>query len=62
MHEKAKFVSFIYVQPQKVKFKSVQINRSHTFTMEANIMNPDQSDMGPYLLQYRLPKYIRPDF
>ena len=28
-------------------------------------MNPDQteqSDMGPYYLQYRLPKYIRPDF
>ena len=26
MHEKAKFVCFIYMQPQKVKFKSVQIN------------------------------------
>ena len=25
-HEKAKCVSFIYMQPQKVKFKSVQIN------------------------------------
>ena len=26
MHEKAKCVCFIYMQPQKVKFKSVQIN------------------------------------
>ena len=26
MHEKAKFVCFIYMQSQKVKFKSVQIN------------------------------------
>ena len=26
MREKAKFVCFIYMQPQKVKFKSVQIN------------------------------------
>ena len=26
MHEQAKFVCFIYMQPQKVKFKSVQIN------------------------------------
>ena len=26
MHEKAKFICFIYMQPQKVKFKSVQIN------------------------------------
>ena len=26
MHEKAKFVCFIYMQPQKMKFKSVQIN------------------------------------
>ena len=26
MHEKAKFVCFIYMQPQKVKFKCVQIN------------------------------------
>ena len=25
-HEKAKFVCFIYMQPQKVKFKFVQIN------------------------------------
>ena len=29
MHEKAKFVSFIYMQPQKVNFKSVQINMKH---------------------------------
>ena len=26
MHEKAKFVCFIYMHLQKVKFKSVQIN------------------------------------
>ena len=26
MHEKAKCVCFIFMQPQKVKFKSVQIN------------------------------------
>ena len=26
MHEKAKFVCFINMQPQQVKFKSVQIN------------------------------------
>ena len=26
MHEKAKFVCFNYMQPRKVKFKSVQIN------------------------------------
>ena len=29
MHEKAKFVYFNYMQPQKVKFKSVQINKKH---------------------------------
>ena len=26
IHKKAKFVSFIYMRPQKMKFKSVQIN------------------------------------
>ena len=29
MHEKAKFVCFNYMQPQKMKFKSVQINMKH---------------------------------
>ena len=29
MHEKAKFVCFNFLQPQKVKFKSVQINMKH---------------------------------
>ena len=29
MHDKAKFVCFIYMQPQKVKFKCVQINMKH---------------------------------
>ena len=29
MHKKAKFVCFNCMQPQKVKFKSVQINMKH---------------------------------
>ena len=29
MNVKVKFVCFIYMQPQKVKFKSVQINMKH---------------------------------
>ena len=29
MHEKAKFVGFNYMQPQKVKFNSVQKNMKH---------------------------------
>ena len=29
MHEKAKFICFIYMQLQKVKFKFVQINMKH---------------------------------
>ena len=29
MHKKAKFVCFMYMQPQKRKFKSVQINMKH---------------------------------
>ena len=29
MHEKAKFVCFNHMQPQKVKFKAVQINMKH---------------------------------
>ena len=29
MHEKAKFVCFIHMQPQKAKFKFVQINMKH---------------------------------
>ena len=29
MHEKAKFVCFNYMHPQKVKFKFVQINMKH---------------------------------
>ena len=31
MHEKAKFVYFNYMQPHKVKFKSVQINMKHVW-------------------------------
>ena len=42
MHEKAKCVRFIYMQPQKVKLKSVQINMIHvsynnTFTVIPSI-------------------------
>ena len=43
---------------------SMQVHFRLDFTMEANIMNPDhtapmeQSDLGPYCLQYRLPKNI----
>ena len=33
MHEKAKFVCFIYMQPQRVKFKFVQINMKHVLYM-----------------------------
>ena len=29
MHEKAKFACFNYMQPQEMKFKSVQINMKH---------------------------------
>ena len=29
MHEKAKFICFIYMQPQKVNIKYVQINMKH---------------------------------
>ena len=29
MHEKAKLVCFIYIKPQKMKLKSVQINMKH---------------------------------
>ena len=29
MHEKAEFVCFIYMQPQKEKFKYVEINMKH---------------------------------
>ena len=29
MHEKAKFVRYIYIQRQKVEFKFVQINMKH---------------------------------
>ena len=37
IYEKAKLVSFIYMQPYKVKFKSVQINMklaSYSFTYQ----------------------------
>ena len=37
MHEKAKFVCFNYMQPHKVKFKSVQINmKKVSYTNESS--------------------------
>ena len=42
----------------------IQVYFRLNFVMEANTMNPDQtapweqSDLGPYCLQYRLPKNI----
>ena len=40
MHEKAKCVCVIYMQPQKVKFKSVQINMKQVLeTKQAFVRN-----------------------
>ena len=43
-----------------LKMSTYQSNAlQNTFTMETNTMNPDlkkQSDLGPYCLQYSLPK------
>ena len=36
----------------------IQVHFRQDFFMEAN-MNPEQSDLGPYCLQYRLPKNMR---
>ena len=37
----------------------IQVNFKFRLFMEANNMNPwEQSDLGPYCLQYRLPKNI----
>ena len=39
MHEKAKFVCFIHMQPQKVKFKFVQINMKQVlYSCQAHLM------------------------
>ena len=37
IYEKAKFVSFIYMQPQKVKFRPVQINMKVEYLYEISI-------------------------
>ena len=37
MHEKAKYVCFIYMQLQKVKFKSVQINMKQVLYLQLYI-------------------------
>ena len=39
MHEKAKCVCFIYMQPQKVKFKFVQINMKHVLYVLTHLLN-----------------------
>ena len=40
MHEKAKFVCFNHMQPQNVKFKSVQINMKHvSYIHMQNLLN-----------------------
>ena len=38
MHEKAKFVLFIYMQPEKVEFKSVQTSKFREFMSPAIIV------------------------
>ena len=40
MNEKAKFVCFIYMQPQNVKFKSVQINMNMSRGLEMKESEP----------------------
>ena len=40
MHEKAKFVCFNYMQPQKVKFKSVQINMKQVSYSKTCVKQP----------------------
>ena len=40
MHEKAKLGCFIYMQPQKVKFKSVQINMKQVSYAQSDIYTP----------------------
>ena len=42
MHEQAKFVCFNYMQPQKVKFKSVQINMKHVSYTQKRDVDEDQ--------------------
>ena len=49
MHEKAKFVCFDYTQPQKVKFKSVQINMKHVL-YSIIFLFTDNNDVRVYLL------------
>ena len=49
MHEKAMFVYFIYMQPQKVKFKSVQINMKHVSYTDRQL-NPN-SDIVCFTFQ-----------
>ena len=42
IHEKAKWVCFNYMQPQKVKFKSVEINMKQVSDTLVNSKNNDQ--------------------
>ena len=41
MHEKAKCVCFIYMQPQKMEFKFVQINMKQASYMQKQGPNTD---------------------
>ena len=44
MHEKAKFVRFIYIKPQKMKFKSVQINMKQVSYMQGKTNRTEIAD------------------
>ena len=47
MHEKAKLVCFIYMQPQKVKFKSVQIYMKQVSYSKTYLEMPLSKDQLP---------------
>ena len=48
MHEKAKFVCFNYMQPRKVKLKSVQINLKHvSYILSSGLGSPDNQYWRP---------------
>ena len=46
MHEQAKFICFIYMQLQKVKFKFVQKNMKHLLYTSAPIQCNSKSNHG----------------
>ena len=59
MHEKAKIVCFIHMKPQKMKFKSVQINRSRTANhpISQRISNTEPIVQGPIIETHPLTGY-----